>query len=154
MNIDCSYGGATGFMDSNSDDAPSASNMNYHEIYFTDGTVRKNVPGLSPSVTAWLDPSGKNILAVDQNSAGWINGKKVVASGVSAGNFWCSTDGSRWCYTYNDSKEIEHLEFSDGADIRGYFHPQQLVNGNKTYMAWFQYKDVTGQVLLFCTKKL
>jgi len=154
FNINCSQGGATGFMNPNSDDAPSAKNMNYHVIYFTDGTVRKEVPGLGPSVTAWLDPSGKNILAVDQNSTGWINGKKVVGSNVSAGSFWCCTDGSKWCYTYTDDKQISHLVFSDGADVIGYFHPQQLVIGSKTYMAWFQYKDVTGKVLLFCTKEL
>lgn len=154
FNIDFSHGGATGFMNANSDDAPSASNMDYHDIYFADGTVRKNVSGLGPSVTAWLDPSGKNILAVDQNSAGWLNGKKVAKSGASAGNIWCSSDGARWCYTYTDSKEIAHLLFSDGADIRGFLHPQQLVIGSKTYIAWFQYKDVTGQVLLFCTKEL
>jgi hypothetical protein len=82
FNINCSQGGATGFMDPNSDDAPSANNMNYHDIYFANGTVRKNVSGLGPAVTAWLDPGGKNILAVDQNGAGWINGKKVGWSKV------------------------------------------------------------------------
>ena len=154
FNINCSQAGATGFMDPNSDDAPSANNMNYHDIYFADGTVRKNVSGLGPAATAWLDPGGKNILAVGQNSGAWINGKKVTNNNITAGNLWCSPDGSRWCYVYTDSKETGHLVFSDGADVRGFFHPQQLVIGSKTYMAWLQYKDVTGKVLLFCTKEL
>lgn len=156
-NIDYTQAGATGFMDSNSDDAPNASNMNYHDIYFSDGTVRKNVAGLNAGTTAWLDPSGKNILASNNSGGASINGKQVAdnSRSISAGNLWCSTDGNRWCYTYTDSKQTSHLVFSDGADITGgYFHPQQLVIGSKTYIAWFQYKDKSGKVVLFCTKEL
>ncbi|MCL5031163.1 MAG: hypothetical protein M1480_19340 [Bacteroidetes bacterium] len=154
VNTDFSHGAVTGFANTNSDDEASAGNMNYHEIYFADGTVRKDVTNLSAGTTAWLDPSGKNILAVGQGIGAYLNGKKVTSNDVGAGSFWCSPDGSRWCYTYNDDTQISHLVFSDGANIRGFIHPQQLVVGSKTYIAWFQYKDKSGGDMLFCTKEL
>ena len=128
--------------------------MNHGDVYFIDGTVRKNA---SMTANAWLDPSGKNILYADRQDGNYINGQKISAESSGPGNLWCGTDAGHWAYylsTASTGSQPGHLKFYDGADIPNAVHPQQWSVNGKTYVVWLQYRNMYSGDLLLCTKEL
>src|SRR6185503_10481892 len=158
-NIDFSAVGVYGFVNRLEDENKKTDNalqaaanvMNGGDVYFNDGTVRKNA---TMTANAWLDPSGKNILFADRRNGNYINGKKVGADGSDQGKLWCNADGSRWACVTASGNHPGHLVFYDGADIPNAVHPQQWALSGKTYMVWLQYRNMYTGDLLLCTKEL
>ena len=154
VNIDFSHAGVYGFINTDDNSKSPSEQVNNSDIYFIDGSIKKHAVNIEAAGNHWLDPSGNNYLSADENVGAYINGKKINSGGSGAGNVWCNSDASKWCYFTSSGSNADHLIFSDGTDVFGTYHPQQLFLNGKSYMVWFQYKDKSGQELIFCIKEL
>ena len=129
----------------------AANTLNVSDVYFIDGRVLKNVPNIA---NGWLDMSGRNILKADRQAGNYINGKKIGEPGSNDGEIWSNAAGNGWAYLTVGGSTIQHLIFSDGADVPNPMHPQELMMDGKYYMVWLQYRNLYDGDLLLCSKEL